>query len=283
MTMIGRFHHHPPCQLFQPFQPCQLRFQFWFANFWFANFPRKAACDSFAPFFQLPAEAKALFFSIAALPEPATEPVTMLPLRDEMPRALFIPELLERLALLPRFCVPCFPDIHDRADFRPEADLRPENERMPDPERSIADLPNLLPLNERRPENLLLRMPRPLKRAPPPLKLRMPPPLKLRMPPPLKLRMPPPLKLRMPPPLPPPKLRMPPPPPGRASAIATEKIAATRAITATDAIRFSFESEGAMVRTAGTPLLRPSRNFNWRSHLSARCAAVLRLIQKIAA
>jgi hypothetical protein len=134
---------------------------------------------------------------------------------------------------------------------------------MLDPERNIADLPNLLPLNERRPENLLLRMPRPLKRAPPPPKARTPPPLKLRMPPPLKLR--------MPPPPPPPKLRMPPPPPepppGRASAIATEKIAATRAITATDAIRFCFEFEGAMVRTAGTPLLRPSRNSNWRSHL----------------
>src|SRR5262245_65838066 len=90
----------------------------------------------------------------------------------------------------------------------------------------------------------------------------MPPPLNLAPPPPLSLCMPPPPNLG-PPPL---NLGPPPPPPGPprppASATATEIVAATRATAATDAIRFSFE--GAMVRTAGTPLLRPSQNSNWQ-------------------
>src|SRR5262249_60462342 len=141
---------------------------------------------------------------MAARPPPATEPVTMLPLRDESPRALFIPGWPTRPAILPRFRA-LFP-VNECADLKPEADLRPENERMLDPDRNIADLLNLLPW----PENLLLRMLlRPLNRAPLPLKARTPPPLKLRMAPPRKLCMPPPLKLRIAPPL---KPRAPPPP-----------------------------------------------------------------------
>src|SRR5262249_29291613 len=190
---------------------------------------------------------------------------------------LFIPALPERPAIFPRFRA-LFP-VNERADLKPEADLRPEKERMLDRDRNIADLLNLLPRSVRGPENLLLRMllrplnraPLPLKaRTPPPLKLRMAPPLKLCMPPPLKLRMAPPLKPRAPPPLKPPALKPPPPPPPPwppASAIATEMVAARRATTATDAIRFSFEFEVAMMRTAGTPLLGPSQNCSWRSDL----------------
>src|SRR5262245_37293830 len=173
----------------------------------------------------------------------------MLPLRDEMPRALFIPDLPERLAILLRFCVLFFPDVHERADLRPEADLGPENDFI-EPERIIADLLNLPPLNLG---------------PPPPLSLCMPPPLNLGPPPPLSLCMPPPPNLG-PPPL---NLGPPPPPPGPprppASATATEIVAATRATAATDAIRFSFE--GAMVRTAGTPLVKPLQNSRWRSDL----------------
>src|SRR5262245_2697725 len=171
----------------------------------------------------------------------------MLPLRDEMPRALFIPDLPERLAILLRFCVLFFPDVHERADLRPEADLGPENDFI-EPERIIADLLNLPPLNLG---------------PPPPLSLCMPPPLNLGPPPPLSLCMPPPPNLG------PPPLNLGPPPPPRppASATATEMVAATRAMAATDAIRFSFEFEGAMVRTAGTPLVKPLQNSRWRSNL----------------
>src|SRR4030095_9848693 len=53
-----------------------------------------------------------------------------------------------------------------------------------------------------------------------------------------------------------------------ASATATEIVAATRATTANDAIRFSFEFEGTMMHfTAGTPLPGPSQNSRWRSDL----------------
>src|SRR5262245_65912339 len=91
----------------------------------------------------------------------------MLPLRDEMPRALFIPDLPERLAILLRFCVPFFPDVHERADLRPEADLGPENDFI-EPERIIADMLNLPPLNLGPPPPLRLPTPPPATSAPPP-------------------------------------------------------------------------------------------------------------------